>query len=68
MLPFPHLPQQALQAHLFSDLNGQALLSIGTFCDAGCTAQFTATTVTISYQGHTVLEGAREPQAYGPQR
>jgi hypothetical protein len=61
MLPFPHLPQQAEQAHFFLDLNGQALLSIGTFCNAGCTAEFTATTVTIPYQGNTVLEGAREP-------
>jgi hypothetical protein len=61
MLPFPHLPQQALYARLFPNLNGQALLSIGTFCDAGCMAEFTAITVTISYQGRTVLEGAREP-------
>jgi hypothetical protein len=61
ILPFPNLPQQALQAHLFPDLSGQALLSVGTFCDAGCTATFTANTVKIEYQGDVVLEGLREP-------
>jgi hypothetical protein len=46
-LVFPNLPTGAIRAHLFPNLQGQAL-----FCDSGCTANFTAT---------TVLEGARTP-------
>jgi hypothetical protein len=60
-LPFPDLPAHALLAHIFPDLHGHALLSIGTFCDAGCTATFSATEVTIDYQGRTVLTGTRDP-------
>jgi hypothetical protein len=60
-LPFPNLPEQALAAHIFPDLHGHALLSIGTFCDARCTATFSATEVTITFQGKTVLTGNREP-------
>jgi hypothetical protein len=52
---------QALQAHIFPDLHGHALLSIGTFCDAGCTAIFSATEVAINFNGKTVLTGRREP-------
>jgi hypothetical protein len=58
-LLFPNLPEGALHAHLFPQLHGQALLSIGTFCKAGCTATFTATTVKIAHLGKTVLEGSR---------
>jgi hypothetical protein len=60
-LPFPHLPQKALEAHIFPGLNGQALLSIGVFCDAGCMATFTATDVIITLGGKVVLTGKREP-------
>jgi hypothetical protein len=60
-LPFPKLPQKALEAHVFPGLNGQALLSIGTFCDAGCIATFTATDVIITLNGKVVLTGKREP-------
>jgi hypothetical protein len=60
-LPFPNLPTKALEAHVFPRLNGQALLSIGTFCDAGCTATFTATDVTITLGGQIILSGKREP-------
>jgi hypothetical protein len=60
-LPFTHLPSKAIEAHLFPELNGQALLSIGTFCDAGCTALFEATGVKILFKGNTVLEGQRIP-------
>jgi hypothetical protein len=51
----------AIDAHIFPALQGQALLSIGTFCDAGCTAIFSATEVRIEYKGKTVLTGARVP-------
>jgi hypothetical protein len=60
-LPFPQLPHGAINAHLFPALHGHALLSVGTFCDAGCTADFTATEVRISYKGKVVLVGARTP-------
>jgi hypothetical protein len=46
---------------VFPGLNGQALLSIGTFCDAGCTALFTATAVIIAREGKVVLTGQRQP-------
>jgi hypothetical protein len=61
MLPFPNLPAKALEAHVFPGLNDQALLSIGTFCDAGCTATFTATEVIITLGGQVVLSGRRQP-------
>jgi hypothetical protein len=60
-LPFPNLPKKALEAHVFPELNGHALLSIGTFCDAGCTALFTATAVVIEKDGKIVLTGKRQP-------
>jgi hypothetical protein len=60
-LPFPNLLAKALEAHVFPGLNGQALLSIGTFCDAGCTATFTATDVIITLGGKVVMSGRREP-------
>jgi hypothetical protein len=41
LLPLPNLPQRALKVHLFPVLKGQAVLLIGTFCDAGAqTATF----------------------------
>jgi hypothetical protein len=60
-LPFPHLPLGAVNAHIFPDLQGQALLSTSTFCDAGCTALFLATEVHINFKGKTVVTGARVP-------
>jgi hypothetical protein len=61
LLPFPQLLQAALKAHIFLDLQGQALLSMGTFCNAGCTAIFDATLVKITYKGNIVLEVTRVP-------
>jgi hypothetical protein len=60
-LPFPDLPEKAVHAHVFPDLNSHALLSIETFCDAGCTATFSATRVNIEKQGKVILTGTREP-------
>jgi hypothetical protein len=42
-------------------LHGHALLSVGTFCDAGCTAEFTTGEVKIKYKGETVHVSARIP-------
>jgi hypothetical protein len=65
-LPFPNLPKKALEAHVFPGLNGQALLSIGTFCDAGCTALFTTMAVIIARDGKVVLTGQRQPPGLRP--
>jgi hypothetical protein len=55
---FPHLLHGAINAHIFPALHDQALLSVGTFCHAGCMAEFTACEVQIKYKGDTVLVGA----------
>jgi hypothetical protein len=60
-LDLPSLPPAARVAHLFPALKGQSLLSVGQLCDAGCNANFTATTVTVEHQGTTVLTGHRDP-------
>jgi hypothetical protein len=60
-LPFPNLPQQAIDAHIFPDLLNHALLSIGVFCDAGCTVEITKDRVMVRHNEKMVLEGAREP-------
>jgi hypothetical protein len=59
-LPFLDLPDKAVQAYVFPGLNGHALLSIGTFCDAGCTATFLATTINIEKHGKIILMGTQE--------
>jgi hypothetical protein len=63
LLPFLHLPLGAIDVHIFPDLQGQALLSIGTFCNAGCTVVFSATEVRIEFNRKTVLTECH--QAYG---
>jgi hypothetical protein len=60
-LSFPNLPKKTLEAHAFPGLNGQALVSIRTFCDAGCTALFTTTAVIITREGKVVLTGQQQP-------
>jgi hypothetical protein len=55
-LLFTNLLQRALKAHLFPALKGQALLSIGTFCEAGCMATFISTMVKIIHTRQLVLE------------
>jgi hypothetical protein len=60
-LPFPALPTQALEAHVFPDLKNHALLSIGVFCDAGCTVHFTDTSVQVKLHDKIILEGIRDP-------
>jgi hypothetical protein len=59
-LPFPMLPKQALEAHIFPDLQNHTLLSIGVFCDAGCTVHFTNTSIQVKLNDQTILEGSRE--------
>jgi hypothetical protein len=57
----PQLPLAARQAHIFPDLSNSALLSIGQFCDNGCTARFTKHEVTIEQNNTIVLKGTRDP-------
>ena len=57
-------PKGARQAHIFKTLWG-SLLSIGTFCDHGCTAQFTAQKVKIfDAKNVLILEGSRSPLSH----
>jgi hypothetical protein len=58
-LPFPHFPHGTINAHIFLALHGQALLSVITFCDAGCTPEFTVQEVNINYKGKAELVGTR---------
>lgn len=60
-LPFSALPSTATKAHQFSALQPHSLLSVGTFCDHGYTAKFTATDVTIANASDNILTGIRMP-------
>ena len=55
----PDLPLAARQVHIVPALESQSLISIGQFCDAGCTVAFTATTVTVSLDSSVILTGQR---------
>ena len=61
LLDLPMLLMSARLVHVFPGWIG-SLLSIGVLCDAGMTAVYTATTVTI-YDAHglSVLSGTRSP-------
>jgi len=58
-LDLPNLPVQARTAHIFPELGNTSLLSVGQLCDAQCTATFTDTTVTITHNNKTILQGIR---------
>jgi hypothetical protein len=59
LLNLPMLPPAACTAHVFPTLTSGSLISIGTLCDHGCTATFTADSVTIALNGTTILHGTR---------
>lgn len=59
-LNVPSLPINARIAHILPKLANDSLVSIGKMCSAGCVATFTSTTVTITYNDITVLEGIRD--------
>ena len=60
-LNIPQLPVSACTVHLFPALGDTSLLSIGQLCDAGCTATFTDSSVTISHsQSGLILTGRRD--------
>lgn len=58
-LVLPNLPPAACHVHIVPSLATASLLSIGQLCDAGCVAEFTADTLTITYAGSIVLTGTR---------
>ena len=60
-LDLPHLPLAARQCHLFPDLTSGSLISVGQLCDHGCTATFSADSVSVDLHGRAVLHGHRTP-------
>lgn len=59
-LHIPSLPPEACSQHLFPDMKTSGLLSIGQLCDAGCTAQFTQTTLEVrNKHGEVIIIGKR---------
>ena len=59
-LRIPSLPPEACSQHLFPDMKTSGLLSIGQLCDAGCTATFTQTTLTVKNKhGEVIITGHR---------
>ncbi|KAI2513563.1 Reverse transcriptase (RNA-dependent DNA polymerase) [Fragilaria crotonensis] len=58
-LDLPFLPLAARHVHIVPSLATASLLSIGQLCDAGCVAEFTATTLTVTFQHTIVLTGTR---------
>jgi hypothetical protein len=58
-LDLPGLPLAARQVHIVPSLTSKSLISIGQFCDAGCTVAFTATTVTVAHAQQVIITGQR---------
>ena len=60
-LTLPNL-HQPISAHIFPDKSlSTSLLSISDLCSAGCEAHFTATSATITKDGHKVLHSTKHP-------
>ena len=59
-LDLPMLPLAARHVHIVPDLACPTLLSMGQFCDSGCTAIFNADNVTISLDDTVLLTGHRD--------
>lgn len=61
-LDVPSLPPAARECHIVPALHNQSLLSIGHLCDAGCSIELDATSLTVRYNDTIVLTGTRTPQ------
>eukprot|EP00804_Cyclotella_cryptica_P028805 CCRYP_020136-RA/>CCRYP_020136-RA protein AED:0.42 eAED:0.42 QI:0/-1/0/1/-1/1/1/0/211 len=62
-LNLPTIPPVTQHGHIVPGLTHN-LISIGTLCDAGCTALFTANALTVTdAAGTTILSGARDTNA-----
>jgi hypothetical protein len=59
--PLAQLSLRARQANVFPGITGKALVSIGQLWDHGYDAIFTASSVTLSKNGHITTIGHREP-------
>lgn len=59
LLDIPSLPFAARKAHIFPQLKNGSLISIGQFCDHGCTATFDKSSVQIHQDGITIVQGHR---------
>lgn len=59
-IDIPQLPTTATKTSIFPDLHS-SLISIGQFCDAGCTAIFDALQATILFNNKIVMTGTRKP-------
>jgi hypothetical protein len=57
----PHLPMQSCSVHVVPGLASMSLLAMGPLCVAGCTIEFTATTVEVKLSDNLVLQGNRTP-------
>jgi hypothetical protein len=62
-LNIPSLPQTARRAHILPGLAQHSLLSVGQMCDSGCSVTFTASNVTVTNGGATILMGKRDKQS-----
>ena len=58
-LQLDQLPAQARTGHILPGLARHSLISIGHFCDAGCTAEFTTNKVKVKKDGNILLSGWR---------
>ena len=58
-LQLKHVPKAAIQALILPTLTQYSLLLISQFCDAGCTETFTSTTVSVTYNNHTIVTGLK---------
>jgi len=57
------LPTTASTTHIIPNLH-QSLISLGTLCDHGCTAELTATDATIKYNNKPILKGSRQKHGF----
>ena len=65
LLPIPQLPLPAREVHIFPALGNTSLMSIGQLCDAGCQANFNATTAEVYFQQKLILTGHRNSETSG---
>ena len=61
-LDLPTLPLAARQCHIVPALANHSLLSVGQLCDAGCSIELDATTLTVTHKNTVVLTGTRTAQ------
>lgn len=61
-LTYPNLPRDSAACHIFPHLASGYLISIGKFCDAGCTINMDARTLAITRHGNKMLTGTRKPE------